>query len=158
MVWSPRPPEYPQRFRFSANFSCRTTQGITDCLAQFGVKKGQAQKALDNLAAAADGIICKVHTCARRHTGQHLTRSARCVCHESLTMIDDDLQQMSSVLCLAIALRFEMLPCRNSAKSSSTLLLKLRSRQHLRRCIFPSMFLLLQRTYETLQVQMNCHL
>lgn len=35
------------------------TQGITDCLAQFGVKKGQAQKALDNLAAAADGIICK---------------------------------------------------------------------------------------------------
>lgn len=35
------------------------TQGITDCLAQFGVKKGQAQKALDNLAAAADGIVCK---------------------------------------------------------------------------------------------------
>nr|AKI32375.1 homologous pairing protein 2 [Prasiolopsis sp. SAG 84.81] len=35
------------------------TQGITDCLAQFGVKKGQAQKALDNLVAAADGIVCK---------------------------------------------------------------------------------------------------
>lgn len=35
------------------------TQGITDCLAQFGVKKGQAQKALDNLVTAADGIICK---------------------------------------------------------------------------------------------------
>ncbi len=36
-------------------------QGVTDCLAQYGVKKGQAQRSLDNLVADAEaGIVCKV--------------------------------------------------------------------------------------------------
>ncbi len=35
-------------------------QTITDCLAQFGIKKGQVQKAVDALAAEGGGITCKV--------------------------------------------------------------------------------------------------
>lgn len=35
-------------------------QTITDCLAQFGIKKGQVQKAVDVLAAESGSITCKV--------------------------------------------------------------------------------------------------
>jgi len=34
-------------------------QGVTDCLAQYGVRKAQAQRVLDELVTAADGIVCK---------------------------------------------------------------------------------------------------
>lgn len=35
---------------------------MTDNLAQYGVRKNQAQRSLDNLVDAADGIICKAGT------------------------------------------------------------------------------------------------
>lgn len=40
-------------------------QGVTDCLAQYGVRKAQAQRVLDELVAAADGIVCKVSARSR---------------------------------------------------------------------------------------------
>jgi len=45
-----------------------STQLVADNLAQFGVKKGPIQKALDSLSEAAE-IICKVGTLPSFHIG-----------------------------------------------------------------------------------------
>ena len=44
-------------------------QTITDCLAQFGIKKGQVQKAVDALSAEGGSIICKVGWSGRSAAG-----------------------------------------------------------------------------------------